>query len=292
MCTLLPGFVTDKLLSEFNTFGIGGRARYFIEVQEAIQMQQVLRQCRSQKLPYFILGRGSNCLFDDRGFDGLVILNKIHFIENRAPDIFHVGAGYPFSLLGIQTARQGWSGLEFASGIPGSIGGAIFMNAGANGSETCQPLMSVDFVSNDGELLTLEKAQLHFGYRKSPFQFMQGAITGAAFRLTPSCQARTNQLTLLNHRKQTQPLSHKSAGCVFQNPENGHAGMLIEQCGLKGFKVGGAQISEMHANFIINTGNATCRDVLMLMEIIKQEVKEKKGIELQSEVRYIPYSSI
>lgn len=280
-------FRTDKKLKDLCTFGIGGTARYFTEVQTIDQMQKTLEACRKQGLPYLIIGKGSNCLFDDRGFDGVVILNKIDFINRPAAHIFHVGAGYSFSLLGTQTARQGLGGLEFASGIPGTVGGAVFMNAGANGTETCQSLDAVDFIAEDGSLHSLKKTDLNFSYRSSSFQTMRGVIAGATFILSPSESARTRQLEIIEYRKKTQPLKDKSAGCIFRNPHCGHAGALIEKSGLKGKCVGGAKVSEIHANFIVNIGGATAQDVLALIDLIKHEVKEKMGVELESEVRHI-----
>ncbi len=282
----------NKNLNELCTFGIGGPARFFVEAKSIDDMRHALQLHRELDVPYLILGKGSNCLFDDRGFNGLVILNKIDFLERNSPEMFHVGAGYSFSLLGNQTARQGFSGLEFASGIPGSIGGAVFMNAGANGKETCETLISVDFLTEEGELQTLKKEELHFAYRTSSFQHMPGAIVGAAFLLTPSETARAKQMEIIAYRKKTQPYNEKSAGCIFRNPACGHAGALIEQSGLKGLRVGGAKVSELHANFLVNAGDATSQEILRLIALVKQQVKEKTGMELESEVRYIPYKEL
>lgn len=282
-------FQENRPLSELCTFEIGGPARYFVEVRTIDEMRQALLACHERNLPYFILGKGSNSLFDDRGFNGAVILNKIDFLERPSPETFHVGAGYNFSLLGTQTARQGFSGLEFASGIPGTVGGAVFMNAGANGTETCSALVSVDFMTETGELQHLTKEALSFSYRTSCFQKMSGAIVGATFVLTHSETARTKQIDIINYRKKTQPYNAPSAGCVFRNPVCGHAGALIEQSGLKGTSIGGAEVSVVHANFIINKGEATSRDVLNLIKIIQEKVKEKTAVELESEVRYIPF---
>lgn len=279
----------NKSLKELSTFGIGGPAHFFVEVKNIQEMQEAIQKSHELGLPYFILGKGSNCLFDDRGFQGLIIHNKIDFLEKDELGNFHVGAGYSFSLLGVQTARQGWSGLEFASGIPGSVGGAVFMNAGANGRETCESLKSVDFINHQGELQTLAKEELKFSYRTSPFHHMQGAIVGATFALTPSFEARSKQIEIVNYRKKTQPYGAKSAGCVFRNPQCHFAGKLIEESGLKGALVGGAKVSEVHANFIVNTGAASSKEVLELIQIIKHKVKEKSGQELESEVRFIPY---
>jgi UDP-N-acetylmuramate dehydrogenase len=279
-------FETDKRLSQFSTFGIGGPARLFVEVQQVEMLQQVVRYCHQQKLPFFVLGKGSNCLFDDRGFDGVVILNKIAFCQWDGP-IVHVGAGYSFSLLGTQTARKGWAGLEFASGIPGSVGGAIYMNAGANGTETCESLIEVTFVNAEGELEVLKREEIAFSYRTSAFQQRKGAIVSGKFRLSSSDEARKKQLGIIDYRSRTQPYSDKSAGCVFRNPASHSAGALIQQCGLKGKKIGGAEVSTLHANFIVNKSDATSHDVLTLAEEVKRTVKEQTGIELEMEIRYV-----
>lgn len=285
-----PRFESNRLLSSLTTFGIGGPAKYFIEVKQIAEMQETIAFCHQNQLPYFVLGKGSNCLFDDQGFDGVVILNRIDFMQRPTEERFYVGAGYSFSLLGTQTARLGWSGLEFASGIPGSVGGAVYMNAGANGRETCESLESVDFVTPEGSLIHLKRPEIEFKYRYSSFQSLPGAIVAATFDLTPSPEARKKQLEIIQYRKKTQPYGSKSAGCVFRNPDCGHAGALIDQSGLKGISQGGAQVSTLHANFVINTGTATAKDVCALIEVIQKSVKEKTGFELESEVRCIPYT--
>jgi UDP-N-acetylmuramate dehydrogenase len=281
-------FKSDQPLSEFSTFGIGGPARYFIEIGEIEQMQEAILYCKREKLPYLVIGKGSNTLFDDKGWDGLVILNKIAFCRQEGGS-FAVGAGYSFSLLGVQTARKGWSGLEFASGIPGSVGGAVYMNAGASGVETFSVLSQVHYISEEGEVLVFPKEKLEFGYRFSSFQKMKGAIVAAQFILNPSKEARQKQLEIIDYRTSTQPYGEKSAGCVFRNPSTGSAGALIENCGLKGMTVGGAKVSPLHANFIVNFGNASAKDVMELASLIQKTVKEKSGIKLEMEVRYIPH---
>lgn len=280
-------FEVDKPLSQLSTFGIGGPARFFSEVQKIDELQVLLKYCHAQKLPFFVVGKGSNCLFDDRGFDGLVILNKIAFCQFEWP-LIHVGAGYSFSLLGTQSARKGWAGLEFASGIPGSVGGAVYMNAGASGSETCETLLEVTFVNEMGECEVLKRDQIAFSYRFSAFQQRKGVIASAKFLLRPSKEARKKQLGIIDYRTKTQPYSDKSAGCVFRNPESHSAGALIQQCGLKGKRIGGAEVSGLHANFIVNKGGATTKDVLELAEEVKRTVKEKTGVDLEMEVRYVP----
>lgn len=284
-----PAFSEYILLKDFCTYAIGGPARYFLEIRTIEEMQAAIAFCHSRKLPYFILGKGSNTLFDDRGYCGCVLLNKIDFFE-QSSDTFHVGAGYSFSLLGVQTARQGWSGLEFASGIPASVGGAIYMNAGANGHETCEHLHTVDFVNETGQLEIIPKQELLFTYRHSPFQLRKGAIVGATFLLKTNALARKKQIDIVNYRIKTQPYGDKSAGCVFVNPHCGPAGALIDQCGLKGFSIGGAAVSTLHANFLINAGGASCQDMRDLIRYIQAKIKEDAGIDLEAEVRYIPYN--
>ncbi len=282
-------FITGKRLSELSTFGIGGPARFFFEATSVQDMQDALIYARTQSLPYLVVGKGSNSLFDDRGYNGLVILNKIAFCEDRGGGCFYVGAGYSFSLLGVQTARKKWAGLEFASGIPGSVGGAVYMNAGANGHETVGPLAQVSYITENGELEHYLKESLEFGYRFSIFQRKKGAIVAATFQLTPSDEARKKQLGIVEYRTRTQPYGDPSAGCVFRNPVGNFAGALIEQCGLKGKEIGGARVSPLHANFIVNAGNATAQDVLSLADLVKNTIKEKTGHELEMEIRFVPY---
>jgi UDP-N-acetylmuramate dehydrogenase len=283
-------FEEGKPLKEISTFGIGGNARYFTSATSIEQMQEIIRYCHLEDLPYFILGKGSNSLFDDRGFDGLVILNKILFCQMEFP-LVSVGAGYSFSLLGVQTARSGWSGLEFASGIPASVGGAIYMNAGANGGETADCLYEVSYVTDTGELEILSKDKLSFSYRHSCFQGKRGSIVAAKFMLTSSSAARQKQLGIVDYRMRTQPYGEMSAGCVFRNPLPHPAGALIEQAGLKGVSIGGAAVSTVHANFIVNKGGASAQDVLMLAEHVRKVVKEKRGVDLEMEIRTVPYDT-
>jgi UDP-N-acetylmuramate dehydrogenase len=280
-------FEEGRLLSDLTTFGIGGPAQYFIEVTTIERMQEAMKYCHEHQLRYLVLGKGSNILFQDGGFNGLVILNKIHFCQQNE-GTFYVGAGYSFSLLGSQTARKGWAGLEFASGIPGSVGGAVYMNAGANGGETFHHLTEVTYVDPKGELKILPKTALTWGYRASWFQQNPGAIAAAKFHLEPSTEARQKQLKIIDYRTKTQPYGDMSAGCVFRNAPNSSAGALIEQSGLKGFSIGGAEVSTLHANFIVNRQNATAEDVINLAAHVKKVVHEKTGHDLEMEIRVIP----
>lgn len=279
----------NKSLKPFSTFGIGGEARYFVTVKTIEEMVELRRFLIEEQLPYLVIGKGSNSLFDDRGFDGMVILNKIHFIELKAGALY-VGAGTSFSLLGAQMARKGWGGLEFASGIPGSVGGALYMNAGAGGSESADPLTSVIFVDSLGTLVERKKEALTFSYRNSSFHTLDAIIVAARFLLYRDPKARARQLALLAHRLKSQPYSEKSVGCIFRNPEEGaHAGALIESCGLKGRRIGDAEVSTLHANFIINRNAARSCDILALAELVKREVFEKSGYHLEMELRPLPY---
>ena len=275
-----------RYLREFSTFGIGGPIAHFAEVKTVEEMRAGFSFALQRKLPFLVLGKGSNCLFSDQGFPGVVLLNKIDFCVWQ-DNVVHVGAGHSFSLLGVQSARKNLSGLEFASGIPASVGGAVFMNAGANGHETCESLHAVVYLHVDGTEKTYARDELAFAYRKSPFQSMQGAIVSAKFRLIPRSEARAEQLQIIEHRMKTQPLKEKSIGCIFRNPEGASAGMLIDRCGLKGTQVGGAKVSEIHANFIVNAKDASAKDVAELMALVQKKVFEKTGVHLEPEVRTI-----
>jgi UDP-N-acetylmuramate dehydrogenase len=281
-------FERNKPLSELSTFGIGGPAEFFIIVTTIEALKEVITYCYKEKLPYLIIGKGSNALFDDRGFRGLIILNKIDFCRYEGEEI-EVGAGFSFSLLGAQASRKGFTGLEFASGIPGTVGGAVFMNAGAGGVETCTPLLDVEAISPEGQQRRFAKEEIAFSYRYSSFHENRYAIAAARFQVKKCSEAKQKQLTLLNYRIKTQPYQDKSAGCVFRNHPAHSAGALIDRCGLKGLSQGGAQVSEMHGNFIVNKGGASAVDVLNLLDEVAAKVKEQTGIVLEREVRVIPY---
>lgn len=282
-------FQSNCLLKKFSTLRIGGLARWLVEVDTIERLQEVLSYSLVEKIPYIVIGKGSNSLFDDRGFDGLVIVNKIAFCTFDQTTVF-VGAGYSFALLGVQTARRNLSGLEFAAGIPGTVGGAVYMNAGAGGAEVSQVLDEVLFITEQGEKQQLLKNEMVFDYRYSSFQEKKGAIAAATFRLASSLEARKKQLSLINYRTRTQPYGDLSCGCIFRNPAGNSAGQLIEQAGLKGMRIGGAEVSSLHANFIVNTDNAKANDVLVLAKQVQEIVRKKTGIALEMELRVIPYA--
>lgn len=279
----------NKLLSEISTFKVGGPAKYYAKVTSQQEFQSLIPFLQQEKMPFLVVGKGSNLLFDDRGFDGLIIHNTINWL-NRDNHLLSVSSGYSFALLGTQIARKGYSGLEFASGIPGSVGGAVFMNAGASGKETADSLTSVTFLHLFGEMQVYKKEEIEFSYRFSSFQKMEGFILSAEFHLQKDPEARKRQIELALQRKKTQPLWEHSAGCIFRNPPVNSAGKLIEEAGLKGFQIGGAKVSDLHANFIVNVEKATAKDILSLIDYVKNGVREKKKVSLVPEVRYIPFS--
>lgn len=275
-------------LSDYSTFGIGGPARWFTTVKSAEMMQEAIQFASKMGIPFHILGKGSNTLFDDRGFAGLVIQNKIGNYSHEE-ERFHVGAGFSFALLGVRSAKMGYKGLEFASGIPATVGGAIFMNAGANGQETKDCLAEVEYVDEKGTIHKYQKSELTFSYRHSSFQKLKGAIVMATFILHHDDSAKERQQQILSYRQSTQPLQEPSCGCIFRNPEGNFAGKLIEEAGLKGVSFGGAAISPLHANFIVNKGGAKASDVEVLIAKIQEEVKKRSGILLESEIRRLSY---
>ncbi|XP_059670584.1 uncharacterized protein LOC132316091 [Cornus florida] len=287
----------EKLLSDLSTWGIGGPCNYFVEVFDQTQLVSVLRYCHEHSIQFMVIGKGSNCLFDDLGFDGCIVLNRIEFLEKIESGIYRVGSGFRFNRLGIQCSNEGFMGLEFAGGIPGTVGGAAYMNAGANGQETADVIDSVEIVTNEGKFQTLNRIDLDFGYRLSPFQDMDNlaAIVAVTFRLKHSESARRRQQEYLERRRISQPLREQSAGSVFRNPSNSgvSAAELIERAGLKGYRVGGAMVSNIHANFFINSGGSTSQDMLQLIGLVKEMVYQKFGVQLKEEVLYVhPYCRV
>lgn len=274
-----------RFLHEFSTFGIGGPIALFAAIRSREEALQAVVEAEKKGLPLLVVGKGSNCLFPDAGFPGAVLWNKIDFCLWKETKV-SVGAGYSFSLLGVQSAKKGLSGLEFASGIPASVGGAVYMNAGAGGQETADVLEEVEAIDLvEKRFVSYPKSSLLFRYRHSPFQEKKTLLVSAQFALHPSSEARTRQHALLSKRIQSQPYKEKSAGCVFRNPPGLSAGALIEQCGLKGARLGGAEVSSMHANFFINRGGARAQDVKELIAQVQKVVYEKTGVSLELEIR-------
>ncbi len=275
-------------LSRYSTFRIGGPARYFKEIQTVKEAQEVLPYLHKQNIPFIVIGKGSNCLFDDQGFDGFVVYNNIQGKEFLSETLVKVYSGTSFAALGKTLVSSGYSGLEFAVGIPGSVGGAIFMNAGIGKQDVSSVLVEVEVITPEGEILSYPKEELDLGYRTSKFHTSQEFILSATFALTKDPLAMYRMKELLNHRLTTQPYQHPSLGCIFRNPPGSSAGALIDRAGLKGLSIGGAQISEKHGNFIINTGKATSGEVKELIQVIRGKMLSL-GVELKEEIRSIPY---
>ncbi|MCH9634000.1 MAG: UDP-N-acetylenolpyruvoylglucosamine reductase [Chlamydiae bacterium] len=275
-------------LAPYSTYKIGGCAKLFAEVSSKSQLKEALLDCKQNQIRCYILGKGSNTLFDDRGFDGAVILNKIDFIERDGTQIY-AGGGASFAKLGHFSAKLNLSGLEFAAGVPGSVGGAVYMNAGAHAQEVKDVIEEVEFLDLNGQEHCFDQEELVFKYRWSIFHYLKGVITAVHFKLKTSPDAYHSQKHLLSLRQKTQPLQENSCGCVFRNLHNVSAGALIENLGLKGKQIGGAQVSTLHANFIVNTGGAKAQDVLDLVDLIELSALKKLGLSLKKEIRFLPY---
>ncbi len=273
-------------LSKYTTFGIGGPARYVAEPQDLEELREALLFAEEEGLPYLILGGGSNVLFHDEGFEGVVIrMARMNHVEVKG-EVLEAEAGTTLKRL-INVARDaGLSGLEPFVGIPGELGGAIVMNAGLKGHEIGDRLVSVTLLTFDGYVEELPPQELGLAYRRSRVRDM-GIIVKARLRLVPGDTERIDQeiQNYLEHRKSTQPYGMKSAGCVFKNPApDVSAGKLLDDAGLKGYRLGDAMYSEKHANFIVNLNQARAEDVLALMDLGKQRVREMFGYELEEEI--------
>ncbi len=280
---------TNESMKKHTTFRIGGNADYFLIPENTSELQSAIKICRANNIPYFILGNGSNILVSDKGIEGAVIstekLNTIEVYE----DTIYAQAGAKLSKTASIAAENSLSGFETLSGIPGTVGGAVFMNAGAYGGEIKDVALEVYAIDEHGNEKTFSNSECNFGYRSSVFSSGEYIITGAKFRLrTKDKDEITAQMRdYAERRRDRQPLSFPSAGSTFKRPEGYFAGKLIQDSGLRGFAIGGAAVSEKHCGFVVNTGNATCSDVVNLIDYIKKCVYEKFGVMLHEEVRII-----
>lgn len=276
-------------MSRHTTFQIGGPADRFVTVESRSQLKGLLQVLHEESLPYMILGKGSNLLVSDKGIRGAVLLLSGEFrqVELLSNGLVRAGSGASLAAVCAFAREQGLTGLEFAWGIPGSVGGAAYMDAGAYGGEMRDVVERVLHVTPEGEESSASGEALEFAYRHSRYTGTRDVITGVEFRLEPGDQAQiaAKMEELMGRRKEKQPYDMPSAGSVFKRPQGAFAAALIEECGLKGRSVGGAQVSPKHAGFIVNTGGATCQDVLDLVGQVQEEVYEKKGIRLEMEVR-------
>jgi UDP-N-acetylmuramate dehydrogenase len=279
-------------MARYTTFKVGGQAEAYYEANELKALQAIVRYSNQKNLPYLIIGRGSNLIIKDEGLEGLVIrlrgeLANIE-LQNRDPLSLMAGAGSSVSDLLSYCRENGLGGLEFLAGIPGTIGGAVVMNAGAFGGEIASKIEKVILINRQGKIEERDRSQLIFGYRR--FEIEKGAvIIKVWFGLERKSGAVIGKQIseYLEIRKRRQPLEFPSAGSVFKNPPNEHAAKLIERSGLRGLKIGGAMVSPKHANFIVNTGGATAKDIISLLSVIRDTVKKKTGIALESEIRVV-----
>lgn len=279
----------DVPLAPLTTFRIGGPGALLCRPQNAAQAAALWRLLCAEHLRSYCLGRGSNTLFADEGFDGVVIvMEALSAIEPRQ-DTLYAAAGAPLAAVCKAAQAAGLAGLEFAYGIPGAVGGALYMNAGAYGGEMRDVVQSVEALDAQGAPCTLQNADCRFGYRHSVFEEAGGMILAARFALRrddpAAIAARMEEYAA--RRKEKQPLEWPSAGSTFKRPQGAFAAALIDSCGLKGLRVGGACVSEKHAGFVVNTGGASCADVLALTEQVAAIVKEKTGHTLEREIRVV-----
>ncbi len=280
----------DEPMARHTTFQIGGPADRFLTVENAAQLQGLLSCLRQAGIPYLVLGKGSNLLVSDKGIRGAVLhlggdFKKVEVLPDGRT--LRAGAGAPLASVCALARERSLTGLEFAWGIPGSAGGGAYMDAGAYGGEMRDVVSRVLHLGPDGTPGEARGEELCFGYRKSRYTGGEDIITAVEFTLQPGDPAAIagKMEELMGRRKDKQPYDMPSAGSVFKRPQNGFAAALIEQCGLKGRRVGGAQVSEKHAGFIVNTGGATCQDVLGLIAVIQKTVEEQTGTCLECEVR-------
>lgn len=285
-------------LSGFTTLRVGGPARFLAKVTCLDELDGVLKWAKENAQEWVIIGKGSNLLVSDKGFYGLVVINQIEgeswqIKDNKA--LVTVGSGMSLASLSARSAKLGFAGLEFACGIPATIGGAVVMNAGAHGLciESC---FEEALVWTEAGMKRLRKEEIDFAYRSSRFQAKKEVVVEATFLLQkdPKALARLREMT--EYRLETQPWKEATAGCFFRNPtspvcgENLSAGALIQKAGLKGYSHKGAKVSELHANFLINRQNASAQDFLELIEDIRQKVKSQFGAHLEGEVKYLEES--
>ena len=283
-------YAANEPLKKYTSFHIGGPAALFCRPADQAQLAGLLNFCRRQGVRSFVLGMGTNVLFSDEGYEGAVISTRGMREEiGGVGDCLTAGCGVPLNRLCQAAAGRGLGGLEFAYGIPGSLGGGIYMNAGAYGGEMKDVLEEVRFLDEEGCVRTLPAGELGLGYRASVFAQKPWYILEARLRLKPATadQVQKKMEELLARRKEKQPLEYPSAGSTFKRPEGAFAAALIEQCGLKGYRVGDAAVSEKHSGFVVNLGQATCEQVLQVARDVQRIVQEKTGYLLEKEIRVI-----
>lgn len=277
-------------MSRHTTFRIGGPADFYLCPHSTKEVQEIVEICKEEKLPYFVLGNGSNLLVSDKGYRGVVIQLWKNFSDITVKDCcIQAKAGALLSKVATEALEAGLTGMEFASGIPGTIGGAAFMNAGAYGGEMKDIIKSVKVLDTQGEVRILPKEELKMGYRTSIVKEKGYTVLSVELELSKGNreEIRNTMEDLKERRTSKQPLEMPSAGSTFKRPEGYFAGKLIMDSGLRGFSVGGAQVSEKHCGFVVNKGGATAMDVLTLIREVQRRVKEQFGVDLETEVRFL-----
>lgn len=285
--------VRDESLARFTTMRVGGPADLFVVAHNAFELRALVRFARTRTIPYRILGRGSNLVISDAGIRGLVIHAKAEATRLDG-DRYHAEAGVPMARAATETQGAGLTGLEYGLAIPGTVGGAVWANAGAHGTDTASVLESATVLMADGTERDLAVGDLGFGYRHSRFKDAAGEggpaeiIMSAVFRLRAAdpAEIRARLDDIRRWRREHQPLGIPSAGSVFRNPPDDSAGRLIDVLGLKGHRIGGVAVSEKHANFIVNDQRGTAADIRALAEHVRREVRERHGIDLVFEVEF------
>lgn len=278
----------DEPMQKHTTFRVGGPADYFVMPETIEQVQKVVTLCKEEEIPYYIVGNGSNLLVSDKGYRGVIIqigkrFGQIEVKENQIT----AQAGALLSAVANRALEAGLAGFEFAAGIPGSLGGACVMNAGAYGGEMKDVLLSVTVLTPEGEVLTIPREELELGYRTSIIEKKHYLVLEAVIELQKGDPEEIKAVMddLRQRRIDKQPLEYPSAGSTFKRPEGYFAGKLIQDAGLKGFQVGGAQVSEKHAGFVINKNHATASDIYELMRQVSEKVEEESGVRLEPEVK-------
>ena len=272
------------------TFQIGGEAEYFVTPASVTELQNILQLCKENKQAYYMIGNGSNLLVGDKGYKGTIIRCKDYMKEINIEDTtIRVQAGAKLCDIANVAMESELTGIEFAAGIPGTLGGAIVMNAGAYDGEMAQIIQQVTVLTPKGEILQIEKEQLDFGYRSSIISKKEYIVLEAQISLKKGekKEIKAYMEELNKRRKDKQPLEYPSAGSTFKRPKGYFAGKLIDDSGLRGYQIGGAKISQKHCGFVVNAGNATAKDVTELITAVSKQVKEKYGVELEAEVKRI-----
>ena len=280
----------DEPMDKHTTFRIGGKAEAFVRAESIEELSDLRAFCSREEIPFLFIGKGSNILVSDKGISGVVATFGEKMCEIRVKDDMIIAeAGATLSAVAGFALQRGLTGMEFAAGIPGSVGGAIRMNAGAYGGDMSQVVGWVRVLEPDGNIKTILGAHMEFGYRTSILKELPYIVLACGIQLMPGdeTQVRQTMLELAAKRREKQPLEYPSAGSTFKRPEGFYAGKLIEDAGLRGKKIGGAMVSEKHCGFIINEGNATAKDVTELIEFVRKTVYERFGVLLEPEVIFV-----